>query len=53
MCFEAREWPENATSDETDKFLLLKPGADRMTKPFSPRELVARAQATIRRLEKA
>ena len=40
----------SAVSDEIDKVLLLELGADDyMTKPFSPRELLARVQAAIRR----
>lgn len=44
----------SAVSDETDKVLLLDLGADDyMTKPFSPRELLARVRAAMRRVEKA
>ena len=40
----------SAASDVTDKVLLLELGADDyVTKPFSPRELLARARAAIRR----
>jgi DNA-binding response OmpR family regulator len=40
----------SAVSEEIDKVLLLELGADDyMTKPFSPRELLARVQAAIRR----
>ena len=39
-----------AKSEETDKIVGLSVGADDyMTKPFSPRELVARAKAVLRR----
>lgn len=39
-----------AKSDETDKILGLEMGADDyVTKPFSPRELVARVNAVLRR----
>ncbi len=39
-----------AKADETDKIVGLNVGADDyMTKPFSPRELVARIQAILRR----
>jgi DNA-binding response OmpR family regulator len=40
----------SATTDVVDKVLLLELGADDyVTKPFSPRELLARVQAAIRR----
>jgi DNA-binding response OmpR family regulator len=40
----------SAISDVADKVLLLETGADDyITKPFSPRELLARVQAAIRR----
>jgi two-component system, OmpR family, alkaline phosphatase synthesis response regulator PhoP len=42
-----------AKSEETDKIIGLSVGADDyVTKPFSPRELVARIKAAIRRLSK-
>lgn len=51
-----REWSDayvillTARSDETDKVLGLGVGADDyLTKPFSPRELVARVKAVLRR----
>lgn len=41
-----------ARSDETDKIVGLSVGADDyVTKPFSPRELVARVKAGLRRLK--
>src|SRR5918999_5689459 len=43
-----------ARDDETDMLVGLGVGADDyMTKPFSPRELVARVQAVLRRFERA
>ncbi len=42
-----------AKGEEVDKILGLEMGADDyMTKPFSPRELVARIKAIMRRIEK-
>ena len=44
----------SAVSEVVDKVLLLELGAeDYMTKPFSPRELLARVQASIRRPRKS
>src|SRR5512143_1538516 len=41
-----------AKSDETDKIVGLSVGADDyVTKPFSPRELVARIKAALRRIK--
>jgi two-component system alkaline phosphatase synthesis response regulator PhoP len=41
-----------ARTDETDKIVGLSVGADDyVTKPFSPRELVARVKATLRRIK--
>jgi len=41
-----------AKSEETDKVIGLSVGADDyLTKPFSPRELVARVKAALRRLQ--
>jgi DNA-binding response OmpR family regulator len=41
-----------ARSEETDKLIGLELGADDyVTKPFSPRELVARVRAVFRRIE--
>ena len=43
----------SAATDVTDKVLLLELGADDyVTKPFSPKELLARVRATIRRTRK-
>ena len=42
-----------ARTEETDKIVGLSVGADDyVTKPFSPRELVARVKAALRRIEK-
>ena len=44
----------SAASDVVDKVLMLELGADDyVTKPFSPRELLARVRAAIRRLNQA
>ena len=44
----------SAISEVADKVLLLELGADDyVTKPFSPRELMARVQAALRRPQKA
>src|SRR5678809_284297 len=41
-----------ARTDETDKIVGLSVGADDyVTKPFSPRELVARVKAALRRIK--
>ena len=43
----------SAASEEVDKVLLLELGADDyVTKPFSPKELLARVRAVVRRAEK-
>jgi len=43
----------SAISEVTDKVLLLELGADDyVTKPFSPRELLARVQSALRRVQK-
>lgn len=43
-----------ARADETDKLVGLELGADDyMTKPFSPKELVARVRVVLRRVENA
>jgi DNA-binding response OmpR family regulator len=43
----------SAISEVADKVLLLELGADDyVTKPFSPRELMARVQSALRRLQK-
>jgi two-component system alkaline phosphatase synthesis response regulator PhoP len=43
-----------ARAEETDKLIGLELGADDyMTKPFSPKELVARARAVFRRVDQA
>ena len=44
----------SAASDVSDKVLLLEIGADDyVTKPFSPRELLARVRAALRRVSRA
>jgi two-component system, OmpR family, alkaline phosphatase synthesis response regulator PhoP len=44
----------SAKADTTDKVLLLELGADDyVTKPFSPRELLARVRAAVRRTSRA
>ena len=44
----------SAKADVTDKVLLLELGADDyVTKPFSPRELLARVQAALRRVNRS
>jgi DNA-binding response OmpR family regulator len=60
VCKEIKAWSPDtpvivlsAVSEVADKVLLLETGADDyMTKPFSPRELLARVQAAIRRTQK-
>jgi DNA-binding response OmpR family regulator len=57
ICKEIKQWSSDtpvivlsAISEVADKVLLLETGADDyVTKPFSPRELLARVQAAIRR----
>jgi DNA-binding response OmpR family regulator len=57
VCKEIKAWSPDipvivlsAVTDVADKVLLLETGADDyMTKPFSPRELLARVQAAVRR----
>jgi two-component system KDP operon response regulator KdpE len=56
VCRAVREWSDmpilvlSAVGDEDRKVLALEAGADDyVTKPFSPRELVARLQAALRR----
>jgi two-component system KDP operon response regulator KdpE len=56
VCRSLREWSEmpilvlSAVGDEDHKVRALEAGADDyVTKPFSPRELVARLQAILRR----
>jgi DNA-binding response OmpR family regulator len=59
ICKEIKQWSRDtpvivlsAISEVADKVLLLESGADDyVTKPFSPRELLARVQAAIRRNE--
>jgi DNA-binding response OmpR family regulator len=60
VCKHIKSWSPNtpvvvlsAVSEVADKVLLLELGADDyVTKPFSPRELMARVQAAIRRAQK-
>jgi len=60
VCKEIKAWCSDipvivlsAVTDVAEKVLLLETGADDyMTKPFSPRELLARVQAAIRRTSK-
>jgi DNA-binding response OmpR family regulator len=60
VCKGIKSWSPNtpvvvlsAVSEVADKVLLLELGADDyVTKPFSPRELMARVQAAIRRTQK-
>jgi DNA-binding response OmpR family regulator len=60
VCKGIKAWSPNtpvvilsAVSEVADKVLLLELGADDyVTKPFSPRELMARVQAAIRRTQK-
>lgn len=57
VCKEIKAWSIDtpvivlsAVTEVADKVLLLETGADDyMTKPFSPRELLARVQAAVRR----
>ena len=56
VCREIREWSDmpilvlSAVGDEDHKVRALEAGADDyVTKPFSPRELIARLQAALRR----
>jgi len=58
LCRRLREWSEmpvivlSAVGDEDAKVRALAAGADDyVTKPFGPRELIARLQATLRRTE--
>jgi two-component system KDP operon response regulator KdpE len=58
LCRRLREWTEmpllvlSAVDDEDAKVRALAVGADDyVTKPFGPRELIARLQANIRRIE--
>jgi DNA-binding response OmpR family regulator len=60
VCKEIKSWSPStpvvilsAVSEVADKVLLLEIGADDyVTKPFSPRELMARVQAAIRRTQR-
>jgi two-component system KDP operon response regulator KdpE len=56
VCRRLREWSQipiivlSAVGDEAEKVRALEAGADDyVTKPFGPRELIARLQATLRR----
>ncbi len=55
--FQALDLPViliTARSDEVDRLIGLEIGADDyITKPFSPREVVARAKAVLRRVDRA
>jgi two-component system, OmpR family, KDP operon response regulator KdpE len=60
VCRRLREWSEmpiivlSAVGDEAEKVRALEAGADDyVTKPFGPRELVARLQAALRRAGRA
>ena len=61
VCKGIKSWSPNtpvvvlsAVSEVADKVLLLELGADDyVTKPFSPRELMARVQAAMRRSDRA
>ncbi|MGB9183667.1 MAG: response regulator transcription factor [Solirubrobacteraceae bacterium] len=58
LCRQLREWTEmpvivlSAVGDEDAKVRALAAGADDyVTKPFGPRELIARLEANLRRIE--
>jgi two-component system, OmpR family, KDP operon response regulator KdpE len=58
LCRRLREWSDmplivlSAVGDEDAKVRALAAGADDyVTKPFGPRELIARVQATLRRVD--
>ena len=61
ICKQIKTWNQDmpvlilsAISEVADKVLLLEIGADDyITKPFSPRELLARVQAAVRRTARA
>jgi two-component system KDP operon response regulator KdpE len=60
VCRSLREWSQmpiivlSAVGEESDKVRALEAGADDyVTKPFGPRELVARLEAVLRRAEPA